>query len=78
MCFVKSELFKNRPLKFLFVMYIMYICNMLVSKHCIFTGEKENKEMDAGLSYVDSDLDSSNNDDSDQKEIDEIEVERES
>jgi len=37
------------------------------------TGEKENKEMDAGLSYVDSDLDSSNNDDSEQKEIDEIE-----
>ncbi len=37
------------------------------------TGEKEDKEMDAGLSYMDSDLDSSNNDESDQKEIGEIE-----
>ena len=35
--------------------------------------KKENKEMDVGLSYMDSDLDSSNNDDSEQKEIGEIE-----
>jgi len=37
------------------------------------TSEKENKEMAASLSYMDSDLDSSNNDDSEQKEMDEIE-----